>query len=260
MMEIPLYQIDAFADQVFSGNPAAVCPLTEWLPDNLLYKIAAENNLSETAFFVPTDKGYHLRWFTPTTEVDLCGHATLATAHVIATELDKATKEILFQSKSGVLKVTCRDGRYTLDFPTRPPSPFDGVSMVEEAIGVRPQATYKSSKLMAVLDDEASVLSVEPDFDKVAALPGDGLIITSTSRDYDYVARYFGPHCGIPEDPVTGSAHVVCAPYWKEQLGKTKMIAKQISKRGGVLEIEDCGDRILLTGTAVLYLKGTIYL
>ncbi len=259
-MEISLYQVDAFADQVFKGNPAAVCPLAEWLPDNLLYKIAAENNLSETAFFVRTQQGYHLRWFTPTTEVDLCGHATLATAHVIASELDKNIKEILFESKSGVLKVSCADGHYTLDFPARPPSLFDGVSMVEEAIGVRPKTTLKSSKLMAVLEDEESVLAVEPDFDKVAALPGDGLIITSTSREYDYVARYFGPHCGIPEDPVKGSAHVVCAPYWKEQLGKTKMIAKQISKRGGVLEIEDCGDRILLTGTAVLYLKGTVYL
>ncbi|KKJ76353.1 isomerase [Kiloniella litopenaei] len=259
-MEIPLYQVDAFTDQVFKGNPAAVCPLDEWLPDDLLYKIAAENNLSETAFFVPTQQGYHLRWFTPTTEVDLCGHATLATAHVIATQLDRSATEILFESKSGVLKVTCDGGCYTLDFPARPPSVFDAISIVEDAIGVCPQATYKSSKLMAVLDDEASVLGVEPDFDKVAALPGDGLIITSTSRDFDYVARYFGPHCGIPEDPVTGSAHVVCAPYWKDRLGKSKMIAKQISKRGGVLEIEDCGDRILLTGSAALYLKGTIYL
>ncbi len=260
MMKVSLYQVDAFTEQVFKGNPAAVCPLDEWLPDDLLYQIAAENNLSETAFFVPTEQGYHLRWFTPTTEVDLCGHATLATAHVIATELDKNTTEIVFESKSGVLKVSCDEGRYTLDFPARPPSAFDGVSMVEEAIGIRPQATYKSTKLMAVLDDEESVLAVEPNFDKVAVLPGDGLIITSTSRDYDYVARYFGPHCGIPEDPVTGSAHVVCAPYWKDQLGKTKMIAKQISKRGGVIEVEDCGERILLTGTAVLYLKGTIYL
>ncbi|WP_299379025.1 PhzF family phenazine biosynthesis protein [uncultured Kiloniella sp.] len=260
MMEIPLYQVDAFTGQLFSGNPAAVCPLTEWLPDDLLSKIAAENNLSETAFFVATPQGYHLRWFTPTTEVDLCGHATLATAHVIATELDQATKEVLFETKSGVLKVTCCDGQYTLDFPSRRPSPLDGILMVEEAIGVRPQATYISSKLMAVLDDEESVLAVEPNFDKVAELPGDGLIITSTSRDYDYVARYFGPHCGIPEDPVTGSAHVVCAPYWKDVLGKSTMIARQLSKRGGVLEIKDCGDRILLTGTAILYLKGVIYL
>ncbi|WP_417428484.1 PhzF family phenazine biosynthesis protein [Kiloniella sp.] len=259
-MEIPLYQVDAFTGQLFSGNPAAVCPLTEWLPDDLLSEIAAENNLSETAFFVPTQQGYHLRWFTPTTEVDLCGHATLATAHVISTELDQTTKEISFESKSGVLKVACHNGRYTLDFPSRRPSPLDGISMVEEAIGVRPQATYISSKLMAVLDDEESVLAVEPNFDKVAELPGDGLIITSTSRDYDYVARYFGPHCGILEDPVTGSAHVVCAPYWKDVLGKSTMIAKQVSKRGGVLEIEDCGDRILLTGTAILYLKGVIYL
>ncbi len=260
MQTIPCAQIDAFTDHPLGGNPAAVCLLTRVVDDAKMQGVAAEMNLSETAFFVPTEQGYHLRWFTPTTEVDLCGHATLATAHVIATELDKNTTEIVFESKSGVLKVSCDEGRYTLDFPARPPSIFDGVSMVEEAIGVRPQATYKSTKLMAVLDDEESVLAVEPNFDKVAVLPGDGLIITSTSRDYDYVARYFGPHCGIPEDPVTGSAHVVCAPYWKDQLGKTKMIAKQISKRGGVIEVEDCGERILLTGTAVLYLKGTIYL
>ncbi len=259
-MEISLYQVDAFTDEVFKGNPAAVCPLDAWLPDEVLYQIAAENNLSETAFFVPEGEGYHLRWFTPTTEVDLCGHATLATSHVIATELAHGTKNISFMSKSGELKVTCEDGRYTLDFPARPPKPFEGVDMVEASIGVRPLATFKSSKLMAVLENEAAVLAVEPNFDMVAALPGDGLIVTSKSENYDYVARYFGPHCGIPEDPVTGSAHVVTAPYWKGQLGKTKMVAKQISKRGGVLWIEDKGDRILMTGHAVLYLKGTIYL
>ncbi|WP_419903893.1 PhzF family phenazine biosynthesis protein [Kiloniella sp.] len=259
-MEIALYQVDAFTDEVFKGNPAAVCPLDAWLPDDVLYQIAAENNLSETAFFVAEGEGYHLRWFTPTTEVDLCGHATLATSHVIATELSPGTKSILFRSKSGELTVTCDNGKYTLDFPARPPVPFDAVDMVEDSIGVRPQATYKSSKLMAVIESEEAVLAVEPNFDKVEALPGDGLVITSRSENYDYVARYFGPHCGIPEDPVTGSAHVVTVPYWKEQLGKREMIAKQISKRGGVLWLEDRDDRVLLTGNAVLYLKGTIFI
>ncbi|MFD2204093.1 PhzF family phenazine biosynthesis protein [Kiloniella antarctica] len=259
-MEIGLYQVDAFTDEVFKGNPAAVCPLDAWLPDEVLYKIAAENNLSETAFFVPEGDGYRLRWFTPTTEVDLCGHATLATSHVIATELAPGIKDIRFLSKSGELKVCCEEGRYTLDFPARPPIPFDGVDMVEDSIGIRPLVTLKSSKLMAVLEDEAAVLAVEPDFDKVVALPGDGLIVTSRSENYDYVARYFGPHCGIPEDPVTGSAHVVMAPYWKGQLGKSKMIAKQVSQRGGVLWVEDRGDRVLMSGYAVLYLKGTIYI
>jgi len=259
-MGIALYQVDAFTDEVFKGNPAAVCPLDAWLPDDVLYKIAAENNLSETAFFVDEGDHYHLRWFTPTTEVDLCGHATLATSHVIATELSPGIKNISFMSQSGELKVTCESGRYTLDFPARPPAPFDAVDMVEDAIGVRPQATYKSSKLMAVLDDEAAVLAVEPNFDKVAVLPGDGLIVTARSQNYDYVVRYFGPHCGIPEDPVTGSAHVVTVPYWKERLGKREMVAKQVSERGGVLWLKDCGDRVLLTGNTVLYLKGTIYL
>ncbi|MCZ4280800.1 PhzF family phenazine biosynthesis protein [Kiloniella laminariae] len=256
----PVYQVDAFTNEVFGGNPAAVCPLDSWLADDLMQKIAAENNLSETAFFVPGKEGYHLRWFTPTHEVDLCGHATLATAHVIATELVRGTSEITFETRSGVLRVSCESDGYTLDFPARPPVDFADDGLVAAAIGVQPLSVLKSTKMLAVLADEDQVLAVAPDLVKVMALPSDGLIVTAPGKKHDFVSRYFAPHCGIPEDPVTGSAHVTLTPYWSKRLGKKEMFARQVSQRGGELWVKDCGDRVLMRGAAVLYLKGFFYI
>lgn len=258
MPEITLYQVDAFTDAVFGGNPAAVCPLEAWLPDATMQAIAAENNLAETAFFVPDGAGYHLRWFTPTVEVDLCGHATLASAYVIATHLDPAAETIRFDSASGPLTVS-RDGAvFTLDFPTHKPDSFDDGGAVAKALGVVPQEVMKADKLMAVLADESQVRAAAPDLEKVKALPGDGLIITAPGDSVDFVSRYFAPHAGIPEDSVTGSAHVVLTPYWAARLGKSTLEARQVSARLGKLKVEDRGERTLISGTVAPYLEGRI--
>ena len=262
MPEITLYQVDAFADRPFAGNPAAVCPLEAWLPDATLQAIAAENNLAETAFFVPEDGGYRLRWFTPTLEVPLCGHATLASAYVIAQHIDRAMEEVVFHSKSGPLTVTRAGEVFTLDFPSDPPAPFDDGGAVAEALGLSPQEVLKppaeGGKLLALLASEAQVRAAAPDMARVKALPGDGLIITARGERVDFVSRYFAPHAGIPEDPVTGSAHVVLTPFWAARLGKTAMAARQISARGGDLTVEDRGERVLISGRVAPYLEGRI--
>lgn len=263
MPELTIYQVDAFTDKVFGGNPAAVCPLEAWLPDATMQTIAAENNLSETAFFVPNGDGYHLRWFTPAIEVALCGHATLASAYVIAQHIDPKVETIRFDSASGPLTVT-RDGEvFTLDFPSEPPAPFEDGGAVAAALGIVPQAVLKApkidgGKLMAVLSSEAEVRAAAPDLAKVAALPGDGLIITAEGESCDFVSRYFAPHAGIPEDPVTGSAHVVLTPFWAARLGKAKLEARQISARLGRLTVEDKGARTLISGKVAPYLEGRI--
>jgi PhzF family phenazine biosynthesis protein len=263
MTEITLYQVDAFTDAVFGGNPAAVCPLEAWLPETTLQTIAAENNLSETAFFVPEDGGYRLRWFTPAIEVALCGHATLAAAYVIATYIDPAMQRVVFHSASGPLTVT-RDGEvFTLDFPSEPPAAFDDGGAVAAALGIVPREVLKApkidgGKIMAVLANEAEVRAAAPDLAKVKDLPGDGLIITAEGDEVDFVSRYFAPHAGIPEDPVTGSAHVVLAPYWAARLGKAKLAARQISERLGKLTVEDKGERTLISGKVAPYLEGRI--
>lgn len=263
MPELTIYQVDAFTDKVFGGNPAAVCPLEAWLPDATMQTIAAENNLSETAFFVPNGDGYHLRWFTPAIEVALCGHATLASAYVIARHIDPKVETIRFDSASGPLTVT-RDGEvFTLDFPSEPPAPFEDGGAVAAALGIVPQAVLKApkidgGKLMAVLSNEAEVRAAAPDLAKVAALPGDGLIITAEGESCDFVSRYFAPHAGIPEDPVTGSAHVVLTPFWAARLGKAKLEARQISARLGRLTVEDKGARTLISGKVAPYLEGRI--
>lgn len=263
MTEIALYHVDAFTEATFGGNPAAVCPLEAWLPEATMQAIAAENNLSETAFFVRNGAGYDLRWFTPAVEVDLCGHATLAAAYVIATHLDPSAETIRFDSASGPLTVT-RDGEvFTLDFPTAVPEPFEDGGAVAAALGVAPQAVLKapgesSGKFLAVLAGEAEVRAAAPDLEKVAALPGDGLIVTAAGDEVDFVSRYFAPHAGIPEDPVTGSAHVVLTPYWARRLGKTKLEARQVSARLGVLTVEDKGERTLISGKVAPYLEGRI--
>lgn len=263
MTEIKLYQVDAFTSEVFGGNPAAVCPLDAWLPTETLQAIALENNLSETAFFVPNGRGYQLRWFTPAMEVALCGHATLASAYVIAKHLNRGVEKMLFDSASGPLVVTRQGETFTLNFPAQPPEPFDDQAAVTEVLGFKPQAVLKAKKTMAVLASEAEVREAEPHLERVKRLPAKGLIITAPADPArhdgcDFVSRYFAPHAGIPEDPVTGSAHCTLTPYWAERLGKTRMVARQLSARGGELTVELQGERVLLSGQVAPYLEGLI--
>jgi PhzF family phenazine biosynthesis protein len=264
-MRLPIYQIDAFASRIFAGNPAAVVPLDAWLPDAQMQAIAAENNLSETAFFVSDDvegrAGWHLRWFTPKFEVPLCGHATLASAWLISERLAPGTTPIRFMSKSGVLTVT-RDGDVlTLDFPARPPFdwPREPIAALAAALGRTPRETYRSPRpVMCVFDDEDDIRAIAPDMAALVRDIGVAVLVTAPGRDCDFVSRYFAPHGGIPEDPVTGSAHCVSVPYWARRLGKTKLLARQLSARGGELACEDRGTRVLISGRAALYMEGAI--
>ena len=263
MNEIPIYQVDAFTSEVFGGNPAAVCPLDAWLPPATMQAIAAENNLSETAFFVADGGGYQLRWFTPTTEVPLCGHATLASAYVIAEHLNRGVENMQFETASGPLVVTRSGEGFTLDFPALAPEPFDDKGAVAQALGLRPQAVLRAVTMMAVMASEAEVRDVEPHLERVKHLPADGLIVTAPGDPKgpaacDFVSRYFAPHAGIPEDPVTGSAHCTLTPYWADRLGKSQMAARQISARGGELTVALEGDRVLISGRVAPYLKGRI--
>jgi len=257
--EIPLYQVDAFAAETFAGNPAAVCPLEAWLPDEVMQAIALENNLSETAFLVKNEEGYDLRWFTPVHEVDLCGHATLGSAHVIATHLEPGCKKIAFMTRSGRLEVTRAGELYSMDFPARVPARLADDRPFAAALGAPPLESWRADKNMAVLASQADVLAAAPDLDKVLALEGDGLIITAPGEDCDFVSRYFAPHGGIPEDPVTGSAHCVLTPYWADRLGKSRMTARQVSRRGGELTVELHGERVLISGRVAPYLEGRIF-
>ena len=256
--EIPIYQVDAFADAVFAGNPAAVCPLDAWLPDDVMQAIASENNLSETAFLVARNGGYDLRWFTPAHEVDLCGHATLGSAYVIATSLEPGRESMDFETRSGRLTVTRSGERYTMDFPALMPAPVADPAPLLEALGRDAEAVLRADKNLVVLEDQTAVRAATPDLDKVARLEGDGLIVSAPGTDCDFVSRYFAPHAGIPEDPVTGSAHCVLTPYWAERLGKTRMTARQVSKRGGALDVEHKGARVLISGRVAPYMEGRI--
>jgi PhzF family phenazine biosynthesis protein len=259
-MEIPIYQVDAFASEVFVGNPAAVCPLDDWLPDETMQAIARENNLSETAFFVDEgDGGYHLRWFTPAHEVDLCGHATLGTAFVIATYLDEGRDEVRFRSRSGPLTVTRDDDLYTLDFPALPPRRLEPRGDVAAALGRAPEELWDEMDLMAVFASEAEVAALRPDMAKVAALDTRGVIATAPGESCDFVSRFFAPRAGIPEDPVTGSAHCILAPYWAERLGKSRLAARQISARGGELAVARAGARVRISGRVAPYMEGRIH-
>ncbi|WP_448203024.1 PhzF family phenazine biosynthesis protein [Azospirillum sp. sgz302134] len=262
-MRLPIYQVDAFADAVFAGNPAAVVPLESWLPDATLQAIAAENNLAETAYFVRQGDGYELRWFTPTLEIDLCGHATLASAFVIATILEPGRTRIDFQTrKAGMLTVT-RDGDlFTLDFPSRPPVPVSEppAGLLEALGGPQPVAYLTSRDLLVVYEDESAVRAMNPDMSALARVDAFAVCVTAPgSNGVDFVSRFFAPDSGIPEDPVTGSAHCNLIPYWAERLGKTRMNARQVSARGGSLACELAGDRVKIGGTAVLYLEGSIF-
>lgn len=257
-MEIPIYQVDAFASRVFAGNPAAVCPLEAWLPDDVMQAIAAENNLSETAFFVRRGDGFDLRWFTPTVEVNLCGHATLGSAYVIGTYLEPARREVRFHTRSGQLTVTRAGDGYCLDLPAQPPLRVPDSADMATALGAQPVELWRSAYMMALFSDEAQIASIMPDFAKVAALEVGEVIVTAPGNTCDFVSRFFAPAAGIPEDPVTGSAHSILAPYWAERLGKAHMAARQISRRGGELAVEVRGDRVRLTGRVAPYLQGRI--
>jgi len=259
-MELPIYQVDAFASHVFAGNPAAVCPLDHWLSDADLQAIAAENNLSETAFFVKTGAGeFDLRWFTPVKEVDLCGHATLGSGFVIANYLEPALTEIRFRSRSGPLTVTQAGDIYTLDFPAGAPARLTDDPRVAAALDAAPSEIWRDKNIMAVFATEAEVAALAPDMAAVAALDSGGVIATAPGTDCDFVSRYFAPQAGIPEDPVTGSAHCELAPYWAERLGRTKLQARQISARGGELTVELRAARVLISGRVAPFMQGSIF-
>lgn len=260
-MELPLYQVDAFTNKVFGGNPAAVVPLDEWLPNETLQKIALENNLSETAFFVPTDNGFHLRWFTPTVEVDLCGHATLATSWVIYNELGYDKDSIHFESQSGELIITKSSGGFTLNFPVWEETLVDPDPRIADALGAQPLELYHGYDWVAVFQEEDTVRNMEPDMQKLSNIKEcRGIIATAKSDgEIDFVSRFFGPNVGVPEDPVTGSAHCILTPIWSKKLGKTEFNAQQVSARGGNLKLSLQGDRVHITGQATLYMKGTLH-
>ncbi len=260
-MELPIYQVDAFADAVFRGNPASVCPLESWLSEETMQAIAAENNQSETAFLVPAGDGYEIRWFTPVVEIDLAGHPTLAAAHVIFTILDPSRAEIRFESRrSGALVVTRKQGRLVMDFPSHPPEPRDDLGDVAGALGAPPAEVLAARDGVAVFETEQQVRALAPDMTRVAALRVFGLIATAPGEACDFVSRFFAPGAGIPEDPVTGSAHCTLTPYWAKRLGKNALHARQVSCRGGDLYCRLDGERVEIAGEAVLYMEGRIHI
>jgi PhzF family phenazine biosynthesis protein len=256
--ELTLYQVDAFADAPFSGNPAAVVPLERWLDDALMQSIALENNLSETAFYVPEGDGYRIRWFTPAAEVALCGHATLATAWVLFERHGHAGDTIRFQSRSGELRVTRADDWLTLDFPAQPPVPVERVPALVHGLGRVPSELLAAEDYLAVFGDAETVAGLRPDFALLAGLDRRGVIATAPGKEHDFVVRFFAPGLGVPEDPVTGSAFTQLAPYWAERLGRAPLRARQISARGGEVICEPRGDRVLISGRAAAYLAGVI--
>lgn len=250
---------DAFAEKVFEGNPAGVCVLKEWLPDEIMQKIAAENNLSETAFFVPIEKGYHLRWFTPGGEIDLCGHATLATAFIITQFVNPQLSTIHFETMSGELIVEKNGDLYEMDFPSIPPKKHALTNEMIEALGITPLETYCNRDLMFVLKNEEQVKNLSPNFSKLESLSdGLGVFVTAKGETFDFVSRAFFPKLKVNEDPVTGSVHCNLIPFWAERLGKNELTAKQLSKRSGTLYCRQNGDRVKIGGKAVLYLTAEI--
>lgn len=257
-MKIKQYQVDAFATRAFEGNPAAVCPLDSWLDDALLQAIAGENNLSETAFFVPSEKGYRLRWFTPVKEVDLCGHATLATAHILFEKLGYAQPVIRFETRSGDLFVKKKGALLEMDFPACPPTPCTLPDLLADGLGRRPLEVWAADDYLAVFDSEATVRAITPNQALLGQLGLRCVVITAPGTEVDFVSRVFGPKFGIPEDPVTGSAHCALAPFWAERLGKQTFVARQASARGGVLHVTLAGERVQLGGQAVTISEGTL--
>jgi len=262
-MKQKIYQIDAFTDTLFGGNPAAVCILDTWLPDDTMQKIAAENNLAETAFAIPAGKDYELRWFTPEVEVDLCGHATLATAYVIFNYYNHKELTIRFISRrSGELLVTRdNEGLMTMDFPTDNLVLVGSVKEINEAIGKKPLTTFKGkTDYLMIYQDQQDIENIKPNFHLLDQVDCRGVIVSAKGNEVDFVSRFFAPQCGIPEDPVTGSAHTTLTPYWSSTIGKKLLTAKQLSKRGGDLTCEFLGDRVKISGNAVCYLIGEIHI
>lgn len=260
-MQIPTYQIDAFAERPFAGNPAAVCPLEAWLPDEVLQGIALENNLSETAFLVPEgDADYHLRWFTPLLEVPLCGHATLASGYLVLSRLAPHKERVAFRTRSGRLEVR-RDGtRLAMDLPADPPEPAAAPDGMVQALGKTPAEVLRASYWLAVFEREADVSELRPDIAALGRMsPGD-VIVTAPGDAVDFVSRFFAPAAGIAEDPVTGSAHCILTPYWAGRLGRERLEARQLSARGGALDCVLAGDRVVLSGACAFYMEGRITL
>lgn len=258
-MELMLYQVDSFTSKPFAGNPAAVCPVDEWPEEHLLQSIAAENNLSETAFVGPGENGLAIRWFTPTAEVDLCGHATLAAARVLFARDAVEGDRVEFESRSGMLSVTRLDnGRLEMDFPAWPAEQFEVTPGIAQTLGAVPQELWIAKYYMAVFETEDEVRALQPDMNRVMQLDSTGLIVTAPGRDVDFVSRFFAPRVGVPEDPVTGSTHCTLAPYWGQRLGKTAMRARQVSKRGGDLWCTLDGNRVRIAGHAVEVMSGVI--
>ena len=253
-MKLPIYQVDAFSSRVFAGNPAAVCPLDEWLPDDVMQAIAAENNLAETAYYVLEGDHYRLRWFTPKVEVDLCGHATLASALVIG------KPEVRFMTKSGELIVTRNGDLFTMNFPSRPPEPVPANPGLITAVGGNPSELLAARDYFLVYGSEDEVLALKPDMAVLCGIDRFAVIVTAPGKNSDFVSRFFAPGKGVPEDPVTGSAHTSLTPYWAKRLGKNSLHAFQLSERGGELWLEDKGERVTISGKGTLYLEGAIYI
>jgi PhzF family phenazine biosynthesis protein len=258
-MKLPLFQVDAFAYGLFKGNPAAVVPFTKWLPDKTMQQIAMENNLSETAFFIPEDDHFHIRWFTPKAEVNLCGHATLATAHVLFTELNFHGNEIQFNSKSGILTVRKWEDKLQLDFPADHVHPVELNHVFTDALGVKAIAAFKGrTDYLLLFESEEMIQNIKPNFHLLKQTDARGIIVTSAGNEVDFVSRFFAPRVGVDEDPVTGSAHTSLVPFWAARLHKTDLTALQLSERGGQLWCTMAGDRVLIAGKAVTYLRGEI--
>ena len=263
MKTITLYQVDAFADEVFKGNPASVCVLDEWLDDSLMQNIAMENNQAETVFIVKADKHYDIRWFSPTVEIALCGHATVATAFILFNVLKKEKDQIVFKSKSGLLYVNKEtNGMITIDFPADPPTEVSEIPAgLFEGLNVKPTSVWKGKfDYMVEVEKEEIVNNLQPNFNLIATIPSRGVLVTSKGKEVDFVSRCFFPQTGVDEDSVTGSAHCLLVSYWNSKTGKSSFIATQNSKRGGKLICKLQGDRVLMSGYATLYMKGEIYL
>jgi len=259
-MKLPIYQVDAFTSRLFAGNPAAVCPLEKWLTDEQMQSIAAENNLAETAFFVQNNGGYDLRWFTPKVEVDLCGHATLASASVILQDFAPAAQSVKFHTKSGTLIVNREGDLLSLDFPARPPAECTAFPQLLPALGGNPEAVLAARDYLVVYGSEDEVRQLAPNMEVLMKVDRFAVIVTAPGKEVDFVSRFFAPAKGVPEDPVTGSAHCTLIPYWSKRLGKSKLHAYQVSPRGGEIWCEDRGDRVTMSGKAVRFLEGSIYL
>jgi len=260
-MTIPYYEVLGFTSELFTGNPAGICILNEWLPDQLMQKIAAENNLAETAFFIDRGSFYDIRWMSPVVEIDLCGHATLGSAHVLFEHLGRTGNSLKFQSRSsGELRVDRIDGRLVLDFPSLPATPCEAPPVLAQSLGAEPREVFKSRDYMAVFERQEQVATIAPNLAQLSKLEVQGVFVTAPGDDCDFVSRYFAPRVGVPEDAVTGSIHSVLIPYWSKRLGRKNLRARQLSPRGGELFCEDRGERVGIGGTAVTYMEGELHL